>query len=115
MTASVSVAIATFNRAAMVAEAVAGALRQSYAPSEVVVSDDASTDETPSVLAKLAAGDARVRLLRQQANSGGVENWNRAMAATRGAYIAWCSDDDVFEPGHLAASVQFLEIGRAHV
>ena len=106
---SVSVAIATFNRSAMVAEAVAGALGQSRAPSEVVVSDDASTDETPSVLQQLSGRDPRVRVLRQQSNSGGVENWNRAMQATTGAYIAWCSDDDVFEPGHLQASLDYLE------
>jgi len=114
----VSVAIATFNRALMVAEAVEGALRQSHAPCEVVVSDDASTDTTVNVLQQLATADARVRVLRHSHNSGGIDNWNHAMEETRGTYIAWCSDDDVFEPGHLAASIRFLEkhpdIGLVH-
>lgn len=114
----ISVAIATYNRAAMVREAVEAALAQSRAPYEIVVADDASADETSQVLGRLAASDRRVRLLRQAANSGGVANWNAAMNATGGDLIAWCSDDDRFLPGHLEASLRFLrahpEIGMVH-
>ena len=105
----ISVAIATYNRAAMVREAVEAALAQSHAPYEIVVADDASTDETCQVLARLAAGDRRVRVIRQTANSGGVENWNAAMNVTRGDLLAWCSDDDRFWPGHLEASFKYLK------
>ncbi len=111
-------AIATYNRAAMVREAVEAALAQSYAPYEIVVADDASTDETPQVLGRLAAIGRRVRVIRQAANSGGVGNWNAAMNASRGDLMAWCSDDDRFLPGHLEASVGFLkahpDIGMVH-
>jgi len=114
----VSVAIATYYRAAMVREAVEAVLAQSRRPYEIVVADDASTDETPHVLGRLAADDGRVRVIRQAANSGGVGNWNAAMNATRGDVIAWCSDDDRFLPGHLEASLRFLrahpEIGMVH-
>ena len=102
----------------MMREAVEAALGQSCAPYEVVVADDASTDETAEVLGRLAASDRRVRIIRQAANSGGVENWNAAMNASQGELIAWCSDDDRFLPGHLEASLQFLkahpEIGMVH-
>jgi glycosyltransferase involved in cell wall biosynthesis len=102
----------------MVREAVEAALAQSHAPYEIVVADDASTDETCQVLARLAAGDRRVRVIRQTANSGGVENWNAAMNVTRGDLLAWCSDDDRFWPGHLEASFKYLkahpEIGMVH-
>jgi glycosyltransferase involved in cell wall biosynthesis len=115
---NISVAIATYNRADMVRQAVDAALGQSRAPQEVVVSDDASTDGTPEALRSLAAADARVRPLRQDSNSGGVPNWNRAIAATRGELIAWCSDDDRFLPGHLEASHAYLEahpeVGLVH-
>lgn len=109
MKPSVSVAIATYNRAAMVRQAVEAALGQTLAPCEVVVADDASGDETPQVLERLAAADARLRVFRRERNSGGVENWNFAVAQTRGDYIAWCSDDDRFLPDHLEASVAYLE------
>ena len=115
---SLSVAIATYNRAAMVRQAVEAALGQSRAPDEIVIADDASTDDTGQVLDRLSACDARVRVIRQPVNSGGVANWNRAMAATRGDLIAWCSDDDRFLPGHLEASSAYLEahpeIGMVH-
>jgi glycosyltransferase involved in cell wall biosynthesis len=116
----ISVAIATYNRSAMVREAVEAALEQTLLPDQIVVSDDASTDRTVSVLAELAASDPRLRVLRQAANSGGVENWNIAMraASETGDYIAWCSDDDRFTPEHLRTSVGFLEchpeIGVVH-
>ena len=100
----ISVAIATYNRAAMARQAVEAALAQSRAPDEIVVADDASTDDTGQVLDRLSTCDARVRVIRQPVNSGGVANWNAAMAATRGDLIAWCSDDDRFLPGHLEAS-----------
>ncbi|MEQ1946423.1 MAG: glycosyltransferase family 2 protein [Bryobacteraceae bacterium] len=115
---TISVAIATYNRAAMVRNTVEAALTQSRAPIEVMVADDASTDSTPEVLAELARHDTRVRVLRQPKNSGGVENWNLAMRETRGDLIAWCSDDDWFRPEHLEASAAFLEahpeVGLVH-
>jgi glycosyltransferase involved in cell wall biosynthesis len=115
---TISVAIATYNRAAMVREAVDAALAQSPAPDEIVVADDASTDGTREALASLAAGDPRVLIIRQQKNSGGVENWNAAMTATRGDLIAWCSDDDRYLPGHLEAAHEYLkthpEVGLVH-
>jgi len=113
---TISVAIATYNRAPMVREAVLEALAQSRAPHEIVVSDDASTDGTISALESL--GDARIKLIRQIRNSGGVGNWNTAIDATCGALIAWCSDDDRFLPGHLESSAAYLEahpeIGLVH-
>ncbi len=115
---TVSVAIATYNRAGMVREAIEAALDQSCAPMEIVVSDDASTDATAAVLVEIAAREPRVRVIHQAVNSGGVGNWNAAMRATRGELIAWCSDDDRFTPDHLKASIEYLrdhpEIGMVH-
>lgn len=116
--ATVSVVIATYNRAAMVREAIQSVLAQSRLPDEIVVSDDASTDNTPAVLAELAAGNPILRLLRRQTNSGGVGNWNEAIEHSRGDFIALCSDDDRFLRDHLDASLAYLEthaeIGLVH-
>lgn len=114
----VSVAIATCNRAGMVRQAIEAALRQTRPPDEIVVSDDASTDSTWAALNELAGREPSVRIFRRERNSGGAENWSFAIGQTRGDYIAWCSDDDRFTPGHLEASVEYLEshpeVGLVH-
>jgi glycosyltransferase involved in cell wall biosynthesis len=114
----VSVAIATYNRAAMVRQAIEAALDQTRPPEEIVVADDASTDSTWAVLQQVAGRDPRVRLFRRERNSGGAENWSFAIGQTTGDYIAWCSDDDRFTPGHVEASVDYLEehpeVGLVH-
>lgn len=107
--ASISVVIATWQRARMLAQAVEAALAQSRPPEEIVISDDASRDETPALLAELAASHPCVRAFRRETNSGGVGNWNGAMRQARGDYLALCSDDDRFLPGHLEASAAYLD------
>jgi glycosyltransferase involved in cell wall biosynthesis len=83
-----------------------------------VVADDASTDGTRAELDRWSRRDPRVRVIRQAANSGGVANWNAAMRAASGDFIAWCSDDDRFMPDHLEASGEYLAahpvIGMVH-
>jgi glycosyltransferase involved in cell wall biosynthesis len=115
---SVSVAIATYKRSVMVRQAVEAALAQTLPPLEIVVTDDASPDDTWPVLTELATQHPQVRVFRGEINSGGVENWNYAIQQTTGDYIAWCSDDDRFLPGHLEASAAYLnshpEVGLVH-
>lgn len=88
----VTIAIPTFNRAAWIEGAVAGALAQTYRDFEVLVCDNASTDKTPAVLAQF--DDPRVRVVRQATNVGMVGNWNACLAEARGDYIALVPDDD---------------------
>ncbi len=93
----------------MVVQAVEAALSQTRGPSEIVVSDDASPDDTVAALSRISAQDPRVKVISQLKNSGGVPNWNSVIGAATGEFIAWCSDDDRFLPDHLEASVGFLE------
>ena len=115
---TVSVVIATYSRAAMVRQAVDAALAQIRAPEEILISDDASPDQTPAVLEQLALSNPSVRVIRQTHNTGGVPNWNAALNGASGDYLAWCSDDDRFLPDHLQASLAYLEahpdVGLVH-
>jgi len=94
-----TIAIPTFNRAPRLRACVTAALNQSCEDFEVVVSDNASSDDTSSVLKQL--DNARLRVLRQETNIGPIANWNACLAAARGAYVVFVSDDDLIAPHFL--------------
>jgi glycosyltransferase involved in cell wall biosynthesis len=101
---SVSVIIPTYNRAALVIEAVMGALRQSHTPVEVIVVDDGSTDATESALAPYRD---RIRYI-PQANRGLAAARNRGILEARGAYLAFLDSDDVCLPTWVEKAVLAL-------
>lgn len=102
----------------MVKRMVLGAWNQTFKPFEIVVSDDCSNDNTLQVLESLRSEVPILKIIKNTSNSGGVPNWNRAIDSCNGDIIAWCSDDDVFEPNHLECSVKRLiaddTIGLVH-
>lgn len=98
---SISVLITTHNGGALLDAAIASILTQEAADFELVVVDDASTDDTPQRLTALA--DPRLRVLRNDRNLGVVGARNRGFAACRGAVLATLDHDDLAAPGRLAA------------
>lgn len=103
---AVTIAIPTYNRAAWIEGAVLGALAQTSGNVEVLVSDNASTDETQVVLAQF--NDPRLRVVRQERNLGLVGNWNACLAEARGAYIALVPDDDRVNPDFIERCMALL-------
>lgn len=91
-----TIAIPTFNRAALLKGCVGAALSQTYPHFEVVVSNNASPDDTRAVLSGFS--DARLRVINQQTNIGLLRNWNACLASARGDYIVFVSDDDRIAP-----------------
>jgi glycosyltransferase involved in cell wall biosynthesis len=92
----VTIAIPTFNRASLLKNCVKAALSQTYRHFEVLVSDNASTDDTAEVLREF--NDARLRVVRQPHNIGLIPNWNACLAEARGEFVVFCSDDDLLAP-----------------
>lgn len=101
----VSVIIPTFNRRAVVCDAVASVCAQRGADVEVVVVDDGSTDGTAAALAD--SFGPRIRVVRTE-NRGVAAARNLGIARTRGALIAFLDSDDLWLPGKLAAQVDFF-------
>ncbi|MCK0168489.1 glycosyltransferase [Jannaschia sp. S6380] len=97
----VTVVIAAWNAAATLDRAIDAALSQTV-PVEIVVVDDASTDGTGDLAARRAAGDARLRVLRQPRNLGPSAARNRAIAESGAPWIAVLDSDDWMEPDRLA-------------
>ncbi len=89
---TVSVLIAAYNEGKVIARTLGAVLESEVAPAEVIVVDDGSTDATAEVVARIAAEEPRVRLLRQ-ANAGKAAAMNRALAESRGGVLV-CLDAD---------------------
>lgn len=102
----ITIAIPTYNRAAWLHGCVASALAQTYPDFEVLVSDNASADETPEVLKSF--DDPRLRVVRQASNIGLMPNWNACIAEARGDYIVFVPDDDRIAPWMLARCAALL-------
>jgi glycosyltransferase involved in cell wall biosynthesis len=103
-----TIAIPTFNRARLLKGCVSSALSQTYPHFEVVVSDNASTDETQDMLRQFS--DRRLRVIRQDTNIGLIPNWNACLKAARGDYILILSDDDRVQPWLLQRCVEIMGV-----
>jgi glycosyltransferase involved in cell wall biosynthesis len=110
----VSILIPTFNRSRWLVKAVRSALHQSYGDLEVVVCDNASTDNTKWLMQDIVAGDRRVRYARSAKNEGPIANWWRCLELARGHFCVILSDDDFFiDPDYVSDGMQRLQQSRA--
>ena len=106
----VTVGIPVYNGGASIRATVESVLAQTYDSFEVLVVDNASTDETEAVCRDLAAADDRVRYVRNPENIGQNNNFTRVYQLGRGDYFRWMGDDDSLEPGYLEACVAALDL-----
>jgi glycosyltransferase involved in cell wall biosynthesis len=88
----VSICIPTFNGASWVREAIASALAQDFGDFEVVVCDDASSDDTLAIARQF--DDPRLRVVANPERVGMARNWNRCVQASNGAYVKLLMQDD---------------------
>jgi glycosyltransferase involved in cell wall biosynthesis len=114
MPKSVSVVIPTYNYERFIGDAIRSVLEQTYPPSEIIVVDDGSTDETAAVVG--AFGD-EVRYIRQN-NAGVSAARNRGVAESTSELISFLDSDDTWEPTNLEKQIARFEsdeeIGMVH-
>ncbi len=105
----VSVVMGTCNGAAFVRRQVLSILGQRLRPSELVITDDASTDSTIELITELdAPADLKVRILRGTSRVGIAANFTRGLAAATSAFVALCDQDDEWHVDKLAAQVPLM-------
>lgn len=102
----VSVIIPTYNRLAMLREAVDSVLAQDFEDMELLVVDDGSTDGTAEEMEQYGG---RVKLLRQPENKGVSAARNKGILHARGKYIAFLDSDDLWVKGKLKIQTAFLQ------
>ncbi|MEU5795267.1 glycosyltransferase family 2 protein [Streptomyces sp. NPDC047813] len=115
-TGAVAVVVIGYNDRGHVADAVRSALAQGPSVAEVVAVDDRSTDGSPELLDRMAAGDARVRVIRRDVNSGGCGSpRNTGIDAVTAPYVMFLDSDDVLPPGAVDALLTAAEGAGAAV
>lgn len=108
---TLSVVVSSFNQEHYIEDCLDSILRQKLdIPFEIVISDDCSTDGTPTIIARYAEkyGD-KIRLLKNTENVGAARNYFRLHNAASGKYVAHMDGDDIMLPGKLQAQVNVLE------
>ncbi len=110
MLPAVSVVIPAYNGAAFLGESLRSVCTQTLPPAEVIVVDDASTDDTPALVTDFAqTSTVPVRLIRLETNSGGpARPLNVGVAEARGEFVAVQDQDDVFAPNKLRVQAAAL-------
>lgn len=103
----VSIIIPTYNRAAMLKEALESVLAQTYSDYEVLVVDDGSTDNTREVVESLQRPDKIRYIPREHQERSRTRNYGISQA--RGEYIAFLDSDDMFLPHKLEKQVALMD------
>lgn len=106
--ALVSVVMSAYNAAPHIALAISGICAQTWHRLELVVVDDASTDETAAIVERAAAQDGRIRLLRRLRNAGWAVARNAGVAEARGDFVAFHDSDDWWHPRHLERHIAVM-------
>jgi CMP-N-acetylneuraminic acid synthetase len=104
----VTVYTTTYNYARFLPQAIESVLRQTLTSWELIVLDDASTDDTPSVLRKYAERP-QIRIVRNETNLGLVASANLALSLARGEYIVRLDADDYFDENALLVLATTLD------
>lgn len=104
----ISVGLPVYNGGRHLARAIDSILTQSYADLELIISDNASTDDTPQICEAFRRQDGRVRYFRQRTNIGASRNWNFVVAQARGHFFKWASANDYCAPTLLSKCAEVL-------
>lgn len=106
----VTVVIPCYNYGRFLASCVHSVLAQEHVDLEVLVMDDASTDDTPAVAAELARRHPRVKVVRHEHNHGHIATYNEGLLSlATGDYLVLLSADDMLTPGSLARATAVME------
>lgn len=103
----VSVVIPAYNRAHTLPRAIRSVFTQTFGEWEIIVVDDASSDQTDQVIKEFS--DGRVRYIRHQQNRGPSAARNTGIRAARGVYVAFLDSDDEWLPEKLAYDVSLFD------
>jgi glycosyltransferase involved in cell wall biosynthesis len=105
----VSIGMPVYNGARYLRPVIASHLSQTFTDFELIICDDASTDDTRTICEEFARTDPRIRYVPNAENRGATRNFNRTFEFARCEYFKWSAQDDLLEPEFLEKCVEVLE------
>ena len=105
----VSVGLPVYNRERYLCTSIESILNQTYQDFELIITDNASTDNTEQICREYAAKDGRIRYHRNKENIGAPKNFNLAFELSNGEYLKWATSDDYVGPEMIEKAVEVLD------
>lgn len=110
----VSILTPTFNTEKFIRLTIESAQNQTYTNWEMILVDDASTDNTVAIIEEFVKKDSRIKLFKLSENRGNGFARNAALEKATGKYIAYLDADDLWFPEKLEKQIQFLKANNLH-
>ena len=108
----VSIITTLYNSGDFIERTIKSVLAQTYTNWEMVITDDCSVDDGPSVVESYAAADPRIRLVRLSSNGGPGVARNNSIMEAKGQYIAFLDSDDTWMPDKLERELEMFGFRR---
>lgn len=105
---AISIILPTYNGSSLLPQSIESCLSQTFTDFELIIVNDCSTDNTLEVAQAYAAKDARIKVISNETNQRLPASLNIGFAASKGTYLTWTSDDNVFLPTALERMYQEL-------
>lgn len=105
----VSIGLPVYNGERYISETLDSLLAQTFEDFELIICDNASTDQTEQICRAYVRRDQRIRYTQNPVNLGASKNYSRALELSSGEYFRWANCDDLFAPESLARCVAVLD------
>lgn len=105
----VSIGLPVYNGEPFIRETLESLLMQTFTDFELIISDNASTDETETICRKYSEKDDRIRYVRQATNLGPYPNFEFVLHEAVGEYFMWAAADDLLKPTFIERLVSILD------
>lgn len=102
---SISVVVPNFNHGRFLDRSIGALLAQHRPPDEIIIIDDASTDDSRDRIRQLAAREPCIRTFFNERNLGVVASTNLGLAEARGHFVTFCAADDIVKPAFLQSAL----------
>jgi glycosyltransferase involved in cell wall biosynthesis len=106
---TVSIGMPVYNSEEYLDSTLKSLLEQSYTDFELIISDNASTDNSREICLSYAAEDTRIRYVRNETNIGASDNYNATFLLSNGKYFKWASSNDLCGKNFLQRCVEVLD------